>query len=261
MLGKLIKHEFKATARIFLPLFGAYLAAVILFQLFKMILNNADFPIIYLLYGAISIVSSLLGSAIFLFPIISSVMRFRKNILGDEGYLMNTLPISTNKLLISKVTISLCWVVLSSIALAISDIIININNVMDDGIFTFFQSQIDLPQYWYDNPLLIVLLIVTVITFACSTILMLYSSICLGHLANTGRTIKAILSFIGLIFGVLVVLTLILPGFNRPLAHSNWNEVEFTNFILWLCIIFNLIFGAVFYFITQRVLTKRLNIQ
>ena len=37
------------------------------------------------------------------------VLRFYRNLLRDEGYLMHTLPVSVHSLVWSKLIVSLCW--------------------------------------------------------------------------------------------------------------------------------------------------------
>lgn len=47
--------------------------------------------------------------------IVVTIQRFRKNLLGDEGYLMFTLPVSTSSLILSKCITALIYAVLSFI--------------------------------------------------------------------------------------------------------------------------------------------------
>ena len=98
MLGKLIKYEFKATGRILLPLYGALLVfALINRLLFRSSLDET----INNTFGTIGGIANILSvfaygctmAAVFVVTFFVIVQRFYKNILGDEGYLMNTLPV------------------------------------------------------------------------------------------------------------------------------------------------------------------------
>lgn len=102
MLGKLIKHEFRITARI-IPLFYlAVLASAISTA-------TADFMrlrILSLVSASLLMVSGALityGTAIYL------VMRFYKGVYGPEGYLTMTLPVREDRILLSRGIVSAAW--------------------------------------------------------------------------------------------------------------------------------------------------------
>ncbi|MGL5314628.1 MAG: ABC transporter permease [Peptostreptococcaceae bacterium] len=106
MLGKLLKYEFKATARIFLPLYITLLVVALINGFF---INSEMFQI----QGLLMMVFGALLIALFVITVIVLVQRFSKNLLGDEGYLMFTLPVKSTSILFSKYLIALLWTVLS----------------------------------------------------------------------------------------------------------------------------------------------------
>ena len=97
MLGKLIKHEFKATARLFIPIFILVTAITVAVRFLADILYDFNEQgtksgeifsmIIAFIFGAalvIGIICLILsGPAV-------SLYRFYKNVYTDEGYLTNT---------------------------------------------------------------------------------------------------------------------------------------------------------------------------
>ena len=129
MLGKLLKYEFKATSRILLPLYGALLIFAFIVKIFigtKLDGVNMDF------LGGIPAVVSIFTygatmAAVFIVTIFIIIQRFYKNLLGDEGYLMNTLPVSTTSNISSKLISAIIWS-LVSIFVAILSIIIMMYN-------------------------------------------------------------------------------------------------------------------------------------
>lgn len=114
MLGKLIKYEFKATGRIFLPLYGAILIVALLNKflgrstqgVFEELNKLGDFTVIALvtLFIALGVVT-----------IVATIQRFQKNLLSDEGYLMFTLPVKTRSLILSKMIAAIVWIILSGL--------------------------------------------------------------------------------------------------------------------------------------------------
>ena len=98
MLSKLMKYEFKATGRTLLPLYGALLGFALINRiLFRGSLDetiNETFGTIGNIANFISVFAyGCTMAAVFVVTFFVIVQRFYKNILGDEGYLMNTLPV------------------------------------------------------------------------------------------------------------------------------------------------------------------------
>ena len=116
MLKQLLKYEFKATKSLY---FGLYLALALLsvvlgvsFRQENAWADNTNFGrlevILMVLY-----LSVLFAIAVLCF--VSTVQRFYKNLLGREGYLMHTLPVTETQLILSKLLTSMVWVLCSGL--------------------------------------------------------------------------------------------------------------------------------------------------
>ena len=109
MLGKLIKHEFRATSRIMGPMLLIVLALSVLVRFSITVLENAEssflniLAVLFVLAFAVGII------AVNLMSIIIMIQRFYKNLLGDEGYLMFTLPANVHSIIWSKLIVSIVW--------------------------------------------------------------------------------------------------------------------------------------------------------
>lgn len=110
MLGKLIKHEFRATGRRMLPVLGVLLLLAVMASLSIQVLDRE------LVGGVFQVLLVLLVIAFFVGIIVAWIMalvvmisRFYRNLLGDEGYLMFTLPTNSHALLWSKLIVSTVW--------------------------------------------------------------------------------------------------------------------------------------------------------
>lgn len=108
MLRHLLKYEYKATKRTFFPIYIALLLVAMVNRIFH--LEDADL-------GLVIVILALTGLFIGLviITIMAIVQRFNKNLLGDEGYLMFTLPVTSDKLIYSKLLISIMWSIISVI--------------------------------------------------------------------------------------------------------------------------------------------------
>lgn len=129
MLGKLIKYEYKATARTFIPIYIALLLVAVINRVLR--IGNIDVA-----WGISMIVLVGLFIALGVLTIIVIVQRFNKNLLGDEGYLMFTLPVKSEQLIASKLIISIVWTIISSIVAFVTFLILLGEAPLFNEIFT-----------------------------------------------------------------------------------------------------------------------------
>ena len=99
MLKKLLKYEFKATARTYGTIYLALLFVAGLlgftFRVENDFTESRVFDVLFTLYD-------LLAVALVVVTIITVIHRFTRNLLGREGYLMHTLPVTEAQLVGSK---------------------------------------------------------------------------------------------------------------------------------------------------------------
>ena len=96
MLGKLIKYEFRATGRVMLPALGVLTVLVLLANLSVRLLDSRLSSFLTVLLVLVLIATFVAVVAAELMPIIIMIVRFHKNLLANEGYLMHTLPASVH---------------------------------------------------------------------------------------------------------------------------------------------------------------------
>lgn len=131
MLGKLLKYEFQATGRVLLPIYAGILILAVITNVFLHINIGVVGGVMASMYG-------LLCFAMIVVTLIIAVQRFERNLLGDEGYLMFTLPTTEGRLIWSKLIVAFIWVVVGSIVGALSGMIIALDAEMLHSIGLFF---------------------------------------------------------------------------------------------------------------------------
>lgn len=101
MFHKLLKYEFTAVGKELLPIYLLMIAAAILTNIFMPIkaVISSVFALIFLAFTIAAMVVTL----------VTTINRFHKNLLGDEGYLMFTLPVTAAQILGSKLLSALLW--------------------------------------------------------------------------------------------------------------------------------------------------------
>ena len=116
MLKQLLKYEFKATRNLYGALYLALaLLSVVLGFSFRQQNTLAENTSFWQLEVILMIVYLSVILAIAVLCFVNTVQRFYKNLLGREGYLMHTLPVTENQLILSKLITSMVWVLCSGL--------------------------------------------------------------------------------------------------------------------------------------------------
>ena len=266
MLKKLMKYEVRATGRMLLPLYGALIAFAIINKIFFLgtaPLSNITSEFLGGIPAAISIFAyGCIMAAVFIVTLFIIIQRFYKNLLGDEGYLMNTLPVATWKNISSKLIVALLWSIVSGF-IAILSIFIMVFNI---EIFSEFFSRLGellsnaYSQFGLNPYILGIEIIICGLLQLSMNILMIYSSISLGHLFNKRKILCSFCAFIilNLIMNTLTSIigstyTKVIPDISNPLTtiHS----------VILGGIAINLIFFVAYFIITNYIIKNKLNLE
>ncbi|MBC2578051.1 hypothetical protein HLB30_05895 [Peptostreptococcus russellii] len=180
MLGKLIKHEFKACSRYFLPI---YVALLLVFLLNGFTVPKTSDSVISL------IMIILLTSVTLLFMFINiyvTVKRFSSSVYGEEGYLTNTLPVTSNQIIASKAITILIYSFLSTIVLGLAILLLLTPNLSKINILNFSQFINDAMKVISSSEINVTLTIINfILVFIVSTVsatIFIYFSISVAHL-------------------------------------------------------------------------------
>lgn len=265
MLNKLIKYEFKATGRIFLLLFLALLMFAGITKFISIVgLDKWDTPAIISMAIYIIIMVGM-----FVMTFIMMIQRFNKNLLCDEGYLMLTLPVKPWKHIVSKLLVSMLWIISSGFIAFISILIIalekDVITKISEGFVTFYHIVFE--KLGSSAYLLSFEIIIVLFTSLASGILIVYASIALGHLFSQHKMLASFGAFIVLntltqVFLKLISLTPVISYFSNILVTSN--DLIGMQSVLQMVIAFVIVitsFLCIAYFtITNFILSKRLNL-
>jgi hypothetical protein len=266
MLSKLFKYEIKATARIFLPLFLALWVFAGINKLISLVFPGelaAPKAISMFLYVSIMV-------GLFVMTIIMMIQRFYKNLLGDEGYLMSTLPTKPWQNIVSKLLISMMWMASSGIAAIISIIIISFNKVVYAKLLQDLAAAVKqiFGLIGASTYLLAIEIIIIFIMGMASSILIIYASIAIGHLFNKHRVLAALGAFLALntVTQILFVLLSLFPNIadfnNLHVSSNDWSVLQpVIHGVMWYVIACAVLLSAGYFAITNIILSKRLNLE
>ncbi len=270
MLSKLLKYEYRATAIYFIPIY-IMLIVVSCFSYVFRVLGDKVPPAVSSgfntekLYNTLLSLSAsiyvLLAIALAITTMIVIIMRFYKNLLGNEGYLMFTLPVSVETNILAKLIPAMTWFIGSCIL----------------GIFTifpaFFGDEISLSEMfegfsWKESGLLL-LVIIWFIASLAQTFLFYYLCMCIGQLFNSHKFIASAAAYIG-IQGVLQVLFIIAivcfdaigaPFIDKILPiFANMNGMGAAYLVLGILDSVTLLVCVGLFFLDSNILKKKLNL-
>lgn len=261
MLGKLIKHEFNATGRIFLPI---YLILLIL-SLVNRLLISIDITSkpLSILRGFSIAAYTLTIIATLVVTFVIMIIRFYKNLMSDEGYLMFTLPVKPSRLIASKFIVSSLWNIASVIIVCCSLLLMlgtseNIQLIRDLFSFALKDLKAGFGSKYF---LLMAELLVMMILSMIQQIMLIYVSIAIGHLFNGHKLIGSFLSYIGITTIIQVFIIIILIIWAR-LAGTTLDALEaIPQQVFPFGIIFSIICSSLFYCVTNYIFNRKLNLE
>ena len=268
MLGKLMKHELRATSRTMLPLLLLTLLLSVFLRIAMAVMPRTDAPIVGVLYGLLitAFVLAIIGTAVF--SVVLMVVRFHKNLMTDEGYLMFTLPVSVHQLLWSKLLVSMLWFV----AVFFVDALAVLMTVYENGMFAelpeFLRNVFEtMNRYYAFNGLLYSLeLLGLLLVSMLAACLMFYAPIAIGNSFATHKTLLSVVFFFVIqtvlqivsLFGIAGAANAATPLLTPAILD---NGVKMAHLMFTSALAYSLVVGAVLYVLTWFMLRKRLNLQ
>ena len=206
MLKQLLKYEFKATKSLY---FGLYLALALLsvvlgvtFRQEHALAHSTSFQNLEVIL-MIVYVSVILAIAVLCF--VNTIRRFYQNLLGREGYLMHTLPVTETQLILSKLITSMVWVLCSGLVGVVCITVMVAVGVFDPETFGMadWDSWKQLwgmlyeemgPEFWVAMAWTILINLARL----ASLILCVYAACMIAHQFKKQTMVAGILAFIGL---------------------------------------------------------------
>ncbi len=267
MLKKLLKYEFKATARYFLPLIAALLVVAVLNRI-CLSFNQGSIEalkfvptfVAAFLYIAIII-------AIFVLALIITIKRFYNSLLTDEGYLMMTLPASVDSHIWSKTITAGVWVIASTLATICSAAVIGAAD--GTSVLHFFTELGEVYQESFANWgmhvwMLGIIWLLAMIFCLLSSLLSIYMCISLGHQVSNHQILGGVGAYI-LYSLVLQVLGTIATTIAIKCGFFSWvstlDAVTGVYLVSVGVLVLGVILSVVPYLITRYLLKYRLNLE
>lgn len=112
MLSKLLKYEFRTTGRTLLPIYGGVLLLSLLCALLNLVSDSVlplnDSSLFWFFSSILEVITAAGFLVIFVACLFVLLQRFYR-LLGDQGYLMLSLPATASQHIASKLITACCW--------------------------------------------------------------------------------------------------------------------------------------------------------
>ena len=258
MLRKLLKHEFRATARVMIPLYLITVLLAVLTRATALWAEMVTFDgmlgrnFLALLSGIIIFGFVLALIATFVVAVILAILRFRSNLMADEGYVMFTLPVSTHTLVWSKLIVSAVWFLGAVVVDVLSLLALVANVEMFWELGRVFQEIADQwNAYYVGNGV---------------AFLEFYTPLAIGHSFAQHKMLLSVAFFFAIqVVTQIVSGMLLFAGVPMLDSMDGWlNSLTPATAIhgfMWGSILISAIYGAILYCITIRMLHRHLNLE
>ncbi len=267
MLGKLMKYEWKATARLFLPFYGTVLLFALINRLFFQLGGSKITSILALPAGFSMVIYIMAIIATFVLTVAVMIQRFYKNLLGDEGYLMFTLPVKPETHILAKLLVSAAWIVISVITVILSLIAM----LAREGFYAEVLKAVDAFFKWnapFNKGAMLTWFVITMIVSLFAGILIIYAAVALGQLFSRHKLAASFGAFIVIniasqvLSGILLAICYAVdPQAFAVNAANTIPSNAFLNTIFWGSLVLNIIMGIGCYIITHVILNRKLNLE
>ena len=302
MLTTLFKHEIKATFRTFLWLYIAFAVIAVVNVLISpqitgmshayqvnesaqatgaTLINPTAIQSIIMIMYFLSIAAIAIGTFVIV------ILRFYRNLLGDEGYLMFTLPVSREQHILSKLFAAVLWAICSAVLIILSVLMLLSSSgalpEISKGMNELIATGVPIDRW-------ISFAVIALIVSCFTGILMLYAAMAIGPNLLKNRVGGSILAYIIIYVASQIAISIVTfssimnfvgfnlgPGFVREetavMAESGAHTVTVTSgpmmtqqdiagidAVIWSCIIGYAVIGVCCWFLTQYMLKKKLNL-
>ncbi|MCI9666358.1 MAG: hypothetical protein HFF13_03745 [Angelakisella sp.] len=253
-MNKLLKYEFRATLRLYLPLYLVMLGFAVLgrFSLWGVPwevtvqedlvgwtnlsvsvagtgVGNEVLAILLNIVLAGNVLV-LLGAMVVHFII--TLQRFWKNLMGDEGYLMFTLPVSTGELLWSKAICAFVWGVVTALMVLLSVLVLawhpQLVQAVKQELSTIAPEEWQLILQMLHSvlpPVMWPILVAEAVISGVGGLFLLYSAMAIGHTVKNHKVLASVGAY-GVISMVLGTAASLLMNLLLPLITGIPQDIQ-----------------------------------
>lgn len=271
MFGKLMKYELRSVMKDFLFLWIGILVLSVVNAFTISLGNNQELDgfMGFLFVAVPLLVLFALYIAAFVVALLYVLQRFYRGLLGQEGYLMFTLPVSPAQLIGAKALTALILEVVSVVVAILGGVIILLVQTPADFWNAFHAGWQELIRVVGENPSMILVaaeFVLLMLLSASQANLHLYAGMSLGHLAKKNRIAWSVVAVVGLNMAVSMLSGWLGNAFGPRIAidltgMSYMNGARATVGLFGFFCLLSLVLNLLYFFISRWILMHKLNLE
>ena len=201
------------------------------------------------------------------------VVRFYRNMYTNEGYLMHTLPVKSWELLFSKGLVFFIWTLLSALVMIFSVLLLVLTAVSTiDGVALstiWANLRAELPTlsaewkeiFGFGFGGYFATMAVSALISIVYSILMIYTSISIGQLFHKFKILASFIAYACINFVVQLLTSLFQVPLMATGFDENINEIgNVFSTTIWLALALSAVLAVVYAFVTNYIMSKKLNL-
>ncbi len=278
MLNKLVKYDLKAGRRIFGAMYLFIMICAVIARIMaalggieSMDSNGSVFFYFYAGSFFLMILSIVVSCTI---TVVWIILRYRNNLLRDEGYLMHTLPVTPVSLYFGKMTSSIIWFLADIIVIFAAFIISGLPKVLGIGWDDFVRFRINMGKsvYYINGSIFILLFAVLLFIALYMTLAQIFASLNIGYVLPFGkgssRDLMSIVVYIitYIIMQIIGFITVVVTAF-ISIGQSGFelmNEEALIQYVYGMfgaCMIVFIIISFIYSTISIKLMQKKLDLE
>jgi hypothetical protein len=270
MVKKLFRHELNHYFRSFWLFLPIVLAVGVMTRIFRFLDNGSFLTEIAIFSSSAMLFVSC--SALMILSTAVAIIRFYKNMYSAEGYLTFTLPVTNTQHIFVKMISAMLFQSVCLVTVILSVLIAGSGGALLE-LFQIFGGAIGELASLVGTPNLIAYaleFLLVVLLAAASNLLLFYACITIGQLAKKNRILLAIGAYfiyyvasqiLSTIFTIIFVVLSTTSALNGILEFVLCFPVLSIHLYLVGMLLFSGALAAVFWLVTQRIMTKKLNLE
>lgn len=271
MLRKLLKHEFRATGRVMLPMYLVLLVTAAASNVAGRGMQHSRSSILNVLAVLIIAAFAIAIAGTFILAFVLMIQRFYKNLLQDEGYLMFTLPVSVHQHIWAKLIVSAAWFAATALAVILAVLVVSYDVGFMREFFSWLGQLLrELRQLKISDALngtvilaeAVLLMFLSMMAFC----LQFYAALAAGHSRPGHKMVRSVALFFCFQFMVQFGGSVLFMGVDASdILHvlNNWDPSPMMALHVGMLLVIacTVLYGAIFYAATTFFLKRQLNLE
>lgn len=265
MLGKVMKYDFKEMGKRLLPFYLVMLLLSVIEKIGSVV--NEHYPIFSTVYGMFTFLYVVVLIASFFYTFWVGLQSFYKAFMKDEGYFINTLPVTKEKLVFSKTIAATVYLLFTTVVTIFSVLIAIMDMDVMKGIGEFVVQLIE-KGIGIDATIILFLVAFILLFSYIQQLLFIYFALALGQTRSSHKiTYSFVFGFV-IYFVTQIVTTVALLGLGLCVpeirtamfnAEATFSNQAIISLLIWSVVTIVITCGA-YFFGTTYTLKKKLNL-